>query len=129
MARRAVSRRFEMRFAEAAVPAMVDGCALADLGEIGEQRFAVFSVHLRADRHLEHSIFAVGAGAVLPHAITATPGLEVLLVAVIDQRVQAGDRFNHNIAAIAAVAAVRAAELDEPLPPERDDAVTAAADL
>src|SRR3974390_1776876 len=126
MARRSVSRRFEMRVAEAAIAAMGDGRALADLGEIGQQRCAVFSVHLRAYRHLEHSIFAVGAGAVLPHAITATPGLEVLLVAVVDQRVQAGDRFDHNVAAIAAV---RAAELDELLAPERDAAVAAGAGL
>ena len=45
-------------------------------------------------------------------------GLEVLGVAVVDQRVQPVDAFQDDVAAAAAVAAVRAAELDELLAPK-----------
>ena len=65
--------------------------------------------------------------AVLAHAVAAGLGLEVLLVAVVDQRVEAVDRLDHDVAAAAAVAAARAAELDELLAPERDAAVAAVA--
>ena len=51
LARRAVGRRLEIGVAEAAIAAFRDHHALADLGEIGEQRLAVFFVDLRADRH------------------------------------------------------------------------------
>ena len=53
--------------------------------------------------------------------------LEVLLVAVVDQRVEAVDGLDHDVAAAAAVAAGRSAELDELLAPERDAAVAARA--
>ncbi len=99
----------------------------ADLGEIGNQRLAVFFVDLRADRHLQHDVLAVGAGAVLAHAVAAPLRLEVLLIAVVDQRIEAVDRLHHHVTAVAAVAAVRAAELDEFLAPERDAAVPARA--
>ena len=44
----------------------------------------------------------------------------MLLIAEIDQRVEVVDRLEHDIAAAAAIAAVRPAELDEFLAPERD---------
>ena len=47
---------------------------------------------------------------------------EVLGVAEIDERIEAGHRDHHDIAALAAVAAVRPAVLDELLPPETDGA-------
>ena len=56
-------------------------------------------------------------------------GLEMLLVAVVDQRIEAVDAFGDHVAAMAAVAAVRPAELDELLAPERDAAVPARAGL
>jgi hypothetical protein len=52
-----------------------------------------------------------------------------LLVAVVDQRIEAGHRLHHDVAAAPSVAAVGAAELDEFLPPERDAAVSAGARL
>ena len=54
-------------------------------------------------------------------------GLEVLLIAEVDQGVEPGGAFDHDVAAPAAVAAVRAAELDELLAPERDAARPAVA--
>ena len=128
-ARRLVGRGFEISVAEAAIAALHQRDALADAREIGEQSFAVLLVDLRADRHLEHHVLAVGAVHVLAHAVAAGLGLEVLLVAVIDQRVEAVDRLDDDIAALAAVAARGAAEFDEFLAPERDAAVAAGAGL
>ena len=60
-----------MRIAEAAIAALGEHHALADLREVGDQRLAVFFIDLRADRHFQHHVFAVGAGAVLAHAVAA----------------------------------------------------------
>ena len=65
-------------------------------------------------------VVAALAGAVAAHAVLAGLGLEVLLVAEVDQRIEAVDAFEHDVAALAAVAAVGAAEFDEFLTPERD---------
>ena len=54
-------------------------------------------------------------------------GLEVLVVAVVDQGVEPIDRLDPHVAAAAAVASVRAAEGDELLAPERDRAPAAVA--
>jgi hypothetical protein len=61
------------------------------------------------------------------HAVHAGLGAEMLLVAVVDQRVQPVDRLDPDVAAAAAVATVRSAELDELLAPERDRASAAIA--
>ena len=53
----------------------------------------------------------------------------MLLEAVVDRRVQAVDRLDHDVAAFAAVAADGAAEFDELLAPKRDAAVAAGAGL
>ena len=92
-----------------------------------DQRLAILVEDLRADRHLERDRLAVGAVAVLAHAVGALGGLEVLLIAVIDQRVEAIDDFDDDIAAAAAIAAGGSAEFDILLAPERDAAVTAVA--
>jgi hypothetical protein len=53
------------------------------------------SKHLRADRHFQgDDVVAMGAGAVAAHAVNAGLGLEMLLVAVVDQRVEAVDAFD-----------------------------------
>src|SRR4029077_11261025 len=51
----------------------------------------------------------------------------MLLVAIVDQRVEAVDGGDDHVAAAAAIAAVRPAELDELLAPERHAAVAAVA--
>src|SRR5688572_16567053 len=114
-----------MRIAEAAVAALGEQRAIAHLRQVGEQRLLVFGVDLRAGGHLDDAILAVGAGAVLTSAIAALLRLEVLLVAVVDERVEIVDALRPNVAALAAVAAVGAAEFDELLAPERQRAVTA----
>src|SRR6266403_1177651 len=116
-----------MRVAEPAIAAFGEGEFLAERGEIVDQRFAILVEHLSADRDLEHHWLAIGAMAVLAHAAGALLGLEVLLIAIVDQRVQAIDRFDDDIAATAAIAAARSAELDIFLAAERHAAVAAVA--
>ena len=126
--RRLIGRSGEMGVAEAAVAALGDDDPLAGRLEVGERPFQVFFVvDLRAFRHLQHRVGAAAAGAVLAHAVHAGLGLEVLLVAEVDQRVEAAGAFDHDIAAAAAVAAVGAAELDELLAAERHAAGPAVA--
>ena len=59
--------------------------------------------------------------------MAAGPGLEVLLVAIVDERVEPIHALGHDIAAAPAIAAVRPAELDEFLAPERHAAGAAIA--
>src|SRR5215831_19866981 len=114
-----------MRVAKPTVAAFGNGDALADMGEVGKHRLTIFFVDLRPDRYLEHHVLAIGAGAVLAHPVTAALCLEMLLVAVVDQGVEAVDRLDNHIAALSAVATIGAAELDEFLAPERYAAVPA----
>src|SRR3984957_11597473 len=116
-----------MRVAKAAIAAFRENEFLAKRREIMDQRFAILVENLRADRHLEHDRLAVGAMAVLAHAIGALLRLEVLLVAIVDQRVQAVDDFDDDVAAAAAIAAAGSAELDILLAAKRHAAVTAIA--
>ena len=92
-----------------------------------DQRLAVLVEDLRADRHLEHDRLAVGAMAVLAHAVGALRRLEMLLVAIIDQRVEPVGDLDDDIAAAPAIAAAGPAELDILLAPKRHAAVAAVA--
>src|SRR5215470_5440907 len=104
MARRTVGRTLEMGVAEATLAAARDHRALSHVGEVGEQDLAVLLVDLRAGRHLQHDIGAARAVAVLAHPAAAVLRLEMLLVAVIDERVEPVDRLYDHVAAVAAVA-------------------------
>jgi hypothetical protein len=108
-----------MLVAEAAIAAGRQPEALAGLGQVGDQRLIVLGEHLRARRHLQHHVLALRAGAVAAHAMHTGLRLEMLLVTIVDQRVQSVDRFQPHIAATSAVAAVRPAEFDELFAPER----------
>src|ERR1700730_14244207 len=99
-----------MRVAEAALAAFGQHEFFAERGESVDQGLAVLIEDLRSDRHLEHDRLAIGAMAVLAHAIGTLLRLEVLLIAIVDQRVQAIDHFDDDIAAATAIAAARAAE-------------------
>ena len=70
---------------------------------------------------------AVGAGAVRAGAAAAVLGPEMLLIAVIDQRVQIVGGHEDDVAALAAVAAVGPAELDELLAAKAHRAAAAVA--
>ena len=54
------------------------------------------------------------------HAVACRAHFEVLLIAIINQRVQRINRFHPNITAIAAVTAIGTAHLDEFFTPKRD---------
>src|ERR1700738_3720829 len=116
-----------MRVAEAAIAAFGQHEFFAERREVVDQGLAVLIEDLRSDRHLEHDRLAIGAMAVLAHAIRALLRLEVLLIAIGDQRVRASDHFDDDIAATAAIAAGGAAELDILLAAERHAAVAAGA--
>ena len=90
------------------------------LNEIGDQGLAVLVEDLGAGRHVQNHIGAFGAGPVLAHAMSALLRLEVLLVAVVEKRVEVRHAFEDHVAALAAVAAIGPSELDELLPAEAD---------
>ena len=101
--------------------------AVAGLGEIGDERFAVLFEDLGPGRQLQNHVGALGAAAILSHAVAAPLRLEMLLIAIVEERIQIGDAFDDDIAALAAIAAVRSAELDEFLTAKADGAVAAIA--
>src|SRR6185437_8716794 len=100
---------------------------LPDLGEVGEQgALLIVGEDLGSDGHLDYEVLACSAGAVRARAALAARRPEMLRVAEVDERIEAGDRLEHHVAALA-VAAVGTAELDELLAPEADRAGAAGA--
>ena len=91
--------------------------------EIGEHGLLIIRKNLRADGDFDAHVRRAGAGAVGAGAVAALPGAEMLGVAEVDEGVQVLGGFEDDVAAAAAVTAVRAAEFDEALAPEGDDAV------
>src|SRR5690606_32328713 len=110
----------EMQVAETAIAALGKTIALADFGNVADERFVVFLENLRADRHFEDNVVALAAGHVAAHAMHAGLGPEMLLVAIIDQRVEAVNGLHPHIAAASAVAAVWTAEFEKFLAAERN---------
>src|SRR5437764_2254457 len=117
MTRGAIGRGLEVGVAKPAVAAPRQHRALTDLEEIGEQRLAIIGIDLSAGRYLQHDVGTVPAVAVLAHAAAAALGLEMLLIAIVDQRVEPVDRQHDHVAALAAIAAAGAAALDDLLAP------------
>jgi hypothetical protein len=116
-----------MRIAEPAIAAAREHRALTDFGEIGKQRFRVLRIDLRAHWHFQDHVSAICAVPVLAHSSGAILGFEMLLVAIIDERVETFDGLRNHVAASAAISAIRPAELNEFLTAERDAAVPAIA--
>ncbi len=116
-----------MGVAEAAVAATRERDFLTDLSQVGDEMFAVRVEDLRAGWDLEYGVGAFGAGSIGAHAMGSGLRLEMLLVAIVDQRIQPADAFGDDVAAASAVAAVRTAELDEFLAAERQAAGAAVA--
>jgi len=114
-----------MRVPKAAISASRNKRALPRLDKIGKERFVVLGKDLRSWRNLQYGAIAVCASPVGAHAVLAVAGLEMLLIAEIDQGVEIGDTLDPNIAAATAIAAVGAAEFDEFLPPEGEAAISA----
>src|SRR5262245_2827583 len=127
VARRSIGGTLEVRIAKTTIAALGDQHALPDRGEIGQQGLVVLVKDLRAGRYLEHDVGTARAGAIAAHAMATRLGLEVLLVAIVDQRVQAVDAQRNHVTATPSIAAVRTAEFNELLAPKRHTAVSARA--
>ncbi len=120
LTRGAVGGGFVAGIPASADPPFEEDDALTDLREVGEHLVLVFGEDLRANRHLDDERLGAGTRAVLAHTVAAARRFEVLRIAEVDQRVEAGDGFEHDIAALPTVSAVRAAIFDVHLTPERD---------
>ena len=128
LARGAVCRGLVAGVAAASQTALEEGYALSDFGEVGEQgALLIVGEDLRADGNLDDEIVAARAGPVGASAALAPRGAEMLGVAEVDKRIQALHRLEHNIAALAAVAAVGPAIFDELLAAEAHRARSAGA--
>ena len=108
----AVGAGFIAGIAAPAIAAAQQSDALASLGQIEQHRLALVVQYLRADRHMDDQIIAARTGAVLAHAAATARGFEMLAIAKVDQRVQPGHRLEDDVAALAAIAAIRAAIFD-----------------
>ncbi len=112
-ARRPVGRAFVVRVAEPTIAAAQKNDALARACEV-DQDLPVLLVHdLGPDRYRQHQLAAVGAALFAPRPAPPVRRPEVLAIAVVDQGVEIIRRDKDDVAALAAIAAVRAAELDE----------------
>ena len=106
--------RHEMDVAATAMTAFRDDDAFAIVRKVGDKLagflflFGVF-VHHRAHRNLQNKIVARGAVHAFAHAVSAARCLEVVLEAVVEQRRDRLVGLEHDVTAMAAVAAVGAA--------------------
>ena len=124
-----VDRALEVHIAQAALAAGEKHHAFAMLGEFGHEAVGAFLEDLRARRHRQDQVAAIGTRALAALARSAIAGatvrlpavgLEVAFVTVADQ---------DDVAALAAVAAVGSALRDEFLATEADAAVAAVTGL
>src|SRR5690606_26731206 len=125
--RRAVGRALEVHVAQAALAAARDQQALAVAGEVADHLVGVDVDHHRAYRDGDDLVLAALAVHLAAHAVLAALGLELALVAEVDQGVEVLVGQQPDVAALAAVAAVRPAQRDELLAPEAHAAVAAVA--
>src|SRR5437868_1640465 len=102
-----------MCVAEPAIAAAQQHDALAGFGQIGEHGLLIVIEDLGPDRHAKHEVATLGARLIGAGATAAFLGPEMLLIAVIDQRVQIVGRLEDDVAALAAIAAIGPTELDE----------------
>ena len=116
--------------AATAVAAAQEDQLFALFRQIGKQAaILVIIKDLGADRDLDDKVGAARAGAVASRSGRTALCLEMLGIAKVDQRVETGHRFEDDVAALAAVAAVGAAIFDIFFTPERHRAGAAVAGL
>src|SRR5439155_13198996 len=102
-----------MGIAEPAIAAAQQHDALVRPGQIGKHGFLVVVEDLRPDRDAQYEVAAMGAGAIGASAAAAVLRPKMLPVAVINQGVEVVGGDKGDVAALAAITAVRPAELDE----------------
>ena len=100
---------------------------MASFEHIDNQGFAVFGKNLGADRDLDGDGISRTTGAVTAHAMHADFGLEMLLIAEINQGIEVFDRLKNDIAATPAVTTIGTAKLNIFFTPKAYRASTAAA--
>ena len=125
LARRLVRGGGKLRVAASAAPAARDHDAFIGAREVVNFLARVLVVNDRADRHLQHNVFAIAAGFVRAFAVPSALGFVFRIEAEMHERVVALARFHPDVAALAAIAARRPAARHEFLPPERHAAVAA----
>ena len=116
-----------MHVAETAKAAPGDQQSLAVFGQVADDLVGIEVVHHGADRHDDRLVLAGLAVHLAAHAVLAALRLEAGFVAKIDEGVEVLVGLHPDVAAIAAVAAIGAAERDELLATERNAAVAAIA--
>ena len=113
-----------MRVAKAAFAATGNQNALANFCKVGDGKLAGFINERGADRHFQGHILAACTCAIPARAVFAALGFEVLLVAIVDQRVQIVDRLHIDVSALAAIAAVGATKFHKGFAAEADTAIS-----
>jgi len=98
-----------------------------DLYNVRDQLSVIQRRNHRAERHLDHDIFTLGAGAIVTLTIGAAFGDKASRMAEIRQRIQILGTDDVYRTAIAAVAAIGTAHRNVFFATETDDAVTAIA--
>src|SRR6185503_2776720 len=111
----AIGRRHELGVAAAAAAALRHQHALALVREIGHETTpaAVVLEHERADRNVDLEIVGGMTSAVRALSVPAASGLELGVIAEVDERVLGGNRDDVDRSARAAVAAIWSAARHE----------------
>ena len=127
--RRTVGAAFEMNITQTVRSAARHQQLLAVRHHLADEFLGVGVEHTRPDRYTDVDALALVPGHLPPHAILSTLGAMMALMPEIDQRVQAAVGYKEDMAAIAAITAVRTALRDELLTAKTDTAVPAVAGL
>lgn len=117
----------EVDVAAAALASARDDDPLAVGGDVEEEVARLRVAHLGADRHALHALLAGAAVAVAAAPVLPAGRADHAGVCEVEQGGHALVALEHDIAALAAVAAGGSAERNELLATERDDAVPAVA--
>ena len=115
-----------MHVALAAVAATRHQQALAVFGQVADDLVGGHVDHFGADRHADGDVFAGLAEHLPALAVFAALRAELALVAEVDEGVEVFVGLHPDAAAVAAIAAIGAAEGDELLATEADAAIAAA---
>ena len=102
---------------------------VAGAAQVGQLGAALVVVDERPRRHAQHEVGAARAVLVLATPVLAALGAQRLRVGEVEERREAGVDAQHDVAAVAAVAAARPAARHVLLAPEAGAAVAAVAGL
>ena len=129
LARGAVRAGLEVDVAQTAASSVGENHFLAVAVEVGHDLAGFGVTDYGADRHPQRDVLAPLAVAVFAAAVFAALGAVAAGVAIVEQGVDVAVGDREDVAAMAAIAAIRSAEGDEFFAPERGDAVAAVASV